>query len=110
MKKFKYPTGRIYDFDQVLNCAIVKEDATSKEINVKDLSRHMYFTVKLPVVPDWEYSDRDLGEKVLEKYDQGDYEHWVLPHDELEIARKEIKRRTDDWKFATEFKARYGYQ
>jgi len=79
MRKFEYNTGRVYDFEQVLECEIVEERPLELEgktliINVKDLSRNIYFTVE--VITMFERSDNNLGEIVLEKYDSCDTQWW----------------------------------
>jgi len=103
MRKFEYNTGRVYDFEQVLECEIVEERPLELEgktliINVKDLSRNIYFTVE--VITMFERSDSNLGEIVLEKYDACETSWWS-PDWTKSAADKEKRIKLKD-----EFQAR----
>jgi len=116
MRKFEYNTGRVYDFEQVLECEIVEErpftrlpsksrgelEGKTLVINVKDLSRNIYFTVE--VITMFERSDSNLGQIVLEKYDSCDTQWWSPDWNESSADKEKRMKLKDEFQQRVEKK------
>jgi hypothetical protein len=83
----KFPTGRTYDFDQVLEIVFVEKDDEEHHFYVEDKSRIMKFVVTLDIDEPEKLTMEDISRMILNKYDKCDYNKagW-----EVEMRGREI--------------------
>lgn len=86
-KIFTFSTGRLYNFEQVLEFVFVERKGDNHFYYIEDRSRDMSFPVKVTLVDPENETEISLGRKILEEYDTGSYTKvsW-----EVEVKGKKI--------------------